>query len=259
MSYKYLINIIILAGLLPVLGYTKLSGGETEADEPLMLILPALQPVVIDGDLDEWDKSGKVGPATFDEDVIDEYSATFYAMYDKDYLYLSAVILQPHPPYNLYPFKGMGPWDSDDVIIRMTSNPALDFPISLPKEVSDSSSDIFTADFWWNHEKKETYWDSYHGMLVHNKTKRREEMPGVKAEVKIPPDGEGYTMEIQVPWKVINPDFHPRSGDMIAFTWEVSIASGNPSEPKRIFQIFANGGNNWAFMRPDVWGRAVFK
>ncbi len=60
----------------------------TEAAPP-MKIVPAPEEVVIDGDLTEWNQEGKLGPATFDPDSIDDFSATCYAMYDQENLYLA--------------------------------------------------------------------------------------------------------------------------------------------------------------------------
>jgi hypothetical protein len=87
---------------------------------------------------------------------------------------------------------------------------------------------------------------------------QKEEMPGIEAAAKAREDRRGYTLEAKVPWKLINPNFRPQPGDRIAFTWEVSIADDNPAEPRRIFQIFANGGGTWAFTTPGLWGEAVF-
>ena len=228
-----------------------------KTEQPPMCIMPAPKAVTIDGDLKEWDLSGKIGPVTFDEDSMDDYHGTFYAMYDKDNLYLAAVIVQPHPPYNTYPYKGVGSWNGDDVIIRMSSNPKLPVPIQGSEQSMAKSPDLFTADFWWNHQKKLAYWDGYYGMDGDHLT--TDKMPGIEVAVKSAKDGKGYTSEIKVPWKLINPNFHPQAGDQIAFTWEISVANNNPSDPARAFQIFANGGGSWAFTNPGMWGKAVFK
>lgn len=261
MAREVLIGMVVLYGLgfgvrNSCLAAEERSEGKTKAGTEV--IVPAPSKVVIDGDLKDWDKSGKVGPATFDEEVAEEYNGTFYLMYDKEHLYLAAEIIQPHPPYNTFPFRGVGAWNGDDLIIRMSSNPSLKVPIQMSQEEMAKSPDLFTADFWWNHQKKETYWDAYHGIRP-DKTLRKEDMPGTEVAVEIREDGKGYTTEVKVPWKVINPNYTPKSGDRIAFTWEVSIGDNNQAEPKRIFQIFANGGGTWAFTNPTMWGEAVFK
>ena len=229
-------------------------GGEPAAERP-MLIVPAPGPVAIDGDLGDWNRAGKIGPVFFDEEARDEYNGTFYAMYDREHLFLAARIVEPHPPYNTFPFKGFGDWNGDAVAIRMSSNPALRFPVVLPDAAT--SPELFTASFWWNHLRKDTFWAGYHGMR--GATLRKEQMPGVRAAVRTAAGGKGYTMEVQVPWTLINPGFHPRPGDRIAFTWEASISNASPAQPARIFQLFANGGDASAFRDPHGWGAAVFK
>lgn len=230
---------------------------EPPAEAPPMRITPAPKTVKIDGDLAEWANAGKMGPVTFDDEMKDDYHATCYAMYDADNLYLAAVVVETHLPFNPYPNRGVGAWNADDLIIRMSSNPALPVPIQDPCESMAKNADLFTADFWWNHLKKATYWDGYFGMAGDILT--REKLPGVAVAVKGAKDGKGYTIEIKLPWKLINPAFHPKAGDTIALTYEISIANNNPGEPKRAFQIFVNGGGSWAFNNPSLWGKAVFQ
>lgn len=247
---------LVLESIVACMGQDgKASAEGKTAPEPIVL---APGKVVIDGDLKDWDKSGKVGPAAFDAEAADEYNATFYAMYDKEFLYLAAVVVQTHPPYNTFPLKGVGAWNGDDVIVRMSSNPQIKVPIQMSQEQMAKSPDLFTAEFWWNHLRKEPYWDGYHGISP-DRTLRKEDMPGTDTAVKIKGDGLGYTLEAKVPWKLINPNFSAKPGDHIAFTWEVSVANNNPAEPKRIFQIFANGGGTWAFTNPAMWGEAILK
>ena len=136
------------------------------ADEPKkdsqMWIVPRTKAIAIDGSLADWNREGQIGPVWFDEDAKDEYNGTFYAMYDRENLYLAAEIVEPHPPYNTFPARGIGDWNGDAVVIRMSSNPALPFPLTVPDEAT--STDLFTASFWWNHLKKEPFFCSYHGM-----------------------------------------------------------------------------------------------
>ena len=237
-------------------------GGRARADDaapaaPPMKIMPAPAQVTIDGDLGEWNKDGKLGPATFDADSMDDFNATCYAMWDADYLYLAAVIVEPHPPYNTFPVKGVGAWNGDDVIIRMSSNPARKWPIEGSQETLKNDPELFVADLWWNHVKQRTYWDGCHGLM--GAMISPEVWTGTASAMKPAADGKGYTEEVKIPWKTINPNFHPKAGDRIAFTWEISIAGANAAEPGRAFQIFLNGGGSWAFTDAGRWGLAVLQ
>ena len=251
---------LLLSGILAL---SLLAVGGVRGDDaaptagPPMKIMPAPAQVTIDGDLTEWNKDGKLGPATFDPDSIDDFSATCYAMYDANYLYLAAVIVEPHPPYNTYPVKGVGAWNGDAVAIRMSSNPALKWPLEGSRDTLKDAPDLFTADFWWNEGKKRTYWDAYHGMG--GPRIPDEEWGDTQVAVKLAADGKGYTEEVRVPWKTINLNYHPQTGDRIAFTWEIEISSANPAEPARVFTIFVNGGGTWAFTTASMWGQAVFQ
>ena len=160
---KYLVVGVLCVALAPTL-CAMARAEDTMETAPAMEIVPAPAQVTIDGDLTEWNKEGKLGPATFDPDSLDDYSATCYAMYDADSLYLAAVIVEPHPPYNTYPVKGVGAWNGDDVIIRMSSNPARKWPVEGSRESLKDDPDLFQVDLWWNHGKKRGYWDGYHGM-----------------------------------------------------------------------------------------------
>jgi hypothetical protein len=229
-------------------------GADTKEEAP-MAIVPAPPHVTIDGDLKDWNKQGRLGPIYIDEDAKDEFNGVFYAMYDHDNLYLAAEIVEPHPPFNTCPIKGLGEWNGDSIIVRMSSNPALAYPVTIPD--ADTNDELFTGSFWWNHLKKETYWRSYRGMR--GLTRERAQMPGVETAFKPAQNGKGYTAEIKVPWKLINPQFHPKRGDRIALTWEISISNDNPAQPARILQIFANGGGASSFRSTRDWGQAVFE
>jgi hypothetical protein len=241
------------AGLLIV---PALSADNAATAEPPMKIVPAPGPVTLDGTLAGWNLDGKLGPATFDPDSIDDYNATCYAMWDATYFYLAAVVVEPHPPYNAYPLKGVGAWNADDVIIRLSTNPARKWPIEGSPDSLKNDPDLFQGDLWYNHVNKKTYEDGYHGMGGAMLPDAAWE--GAQVAVRLAADGKGYTETIRLPWKTLNPNFQPKAGDRIAFTWDICIGNANPGEPGRIFEIYLNGGGTDAFRTPTIWGQAVF-
>jgi hypothetical protein len=225
------------------------------AAPPPLRLMPAPAQVSMDGDLTGWNKDGKVGPLTFDPDSIEDYNATCYAMYDADYLYLAAVVVEPHPPYNTFPVRGVGAWNGDDVILRMSSNPARAWPLVGSPDSLKTDPDLFQGDFWLNPQKKRTYWDGYHGMG--GPMLPDDQWTGTAVAVKLAADGKGYTEEIKIPWKTINPNFHPKAGDRIALSLDICMGNANPAEPARAFEIPVNG-NGTDFRNPGSWGQAVF-
>jgi hypothetical protein len=209
----------------------------------------------MDGTLTGWNLAGKLGPVSFDPDARADYNATCYAMYDADNLYLAAVVVEPHPPYNTFPLKGFGSWNGDDVIIRMTSNPALKWPVEGNRDSLLHNPAFFQANFWWNAGQQRSYWEGgYPGQAPPTDA----EHAATVVAVKLAPDGQGYTETIKLPWKTINPGFHPKPGDHIAFTWDICISTASPAEPSRAFEIPLNG-NGTDFRSSGTWGLAVFQ
>jgi hypothetical protein len=72
------------------------------------------------------------------------------------------------------------------------------------------------------------------------------------------PNGTGYTKEIKIPWKTINPHFHPQPGDRLGFTWDICVSTANPVEPSRAFEI-PRKGNGTDCRSPGAWGLAIFQ
>lgn len=217
---------------------------------PTMTILHTTGKVIIDGNLKEWNGNYKVGPFSFDEEVAEVYNAIVYAMWDDENLYLASEIRDPNPLLNIQ-IPGQSSWNGDAIIIRMSSDPTLMVPLAVKK-----SSALFIALCWHNHKKDKDYIEACYSV---EDNIMLEDYTGCEIKFKPHDDETGYTMEVKIPWKVINPKFHPKAGDRIAFTWEVSLSDANPSDPKRAFQIFLNGGSAGAFRNPEEWGVAVFK
>lgn len=254
------LGVILIASVLFAMSLAFAADETTSTAAVPMSILPAPKTVTIDGDLKEWDKSGKVGPLTFDDEVFDDYHATFYAMYDKDNLYLAAEVVEPHLPYNPYPGKGVGAWDGDGVTIRLSTIPrdaATAWPLKIDDK--DTSMELYNGKFWWNHKEQVVYWEGYHGM--NGKVFAKKELP-YEVAVTLANDGHGYTMEMKLPFAVLNPAApRPKPGDVIALFYSISLGSDSAAEPHRIFQIFGNciGNGASAFTDYTAWGKAIFK
>ncbi len=250
-NYFFIFSILSMS----IINYSNIFASEIK-QAGVEYIVPAAGKITVDGDLKDWNKSGKVGPVTFDEESIEEYNTTFYAMYDKENLYVAAVIVEPHPPYNTNPLKGVGSWGGDAVCFRMSSDPTFSLPLQGLGIGQKKCDALFTASLWHNHLDKKDYWEGYYSIEASYKVT---DYTGSEVKTLIHTENNGYTLEAKIPWKIINPKFQPKQGDRIALTWEVSIANMNPSEPKRAFQIFGNGGGARAFSDPNPWGIAEFK
>ncbi len=83
-------------------------------------IVPAPQKVTIDGDLSEWDLSGRIW-CFADLALREEYSTEIAAMWDEKYLYLGLQFRDPTPLHNVVDpkFSASSAWKSDSVQLRV--------------------------------------------------------------------------------------------------------------------------------------------
>ena len=97
-----------------------------------MYVVPAPKKVTIDGKLDDWDLSGQITMYVVSE-TSDMQSAKFAMMYDKDALYLSAVVRDPTPMMNRHDpqVDADRAWDADACQFRLTLDPKMGYPVNI--------------------------------------------------------------------------------------------------------------------------------
>ena len=86
-------------------------------------VVPAMKPVRIDGDLAEWDWSGRMWSFA-DSGIRDRYSAETAAMWDKDHLYVAVKWRDPTPLFNTVDplFKPNEGWKGDSLQLRIQTD-----------------------------------------------------------------------------------------------------------------------------------------
>jgi hypothetical protein len=163
-----------------------------------MLVLPAPGKVTIDGDLSDWDWSGRIW-AFADAGVRDRYSVEVAAMWDIENLYLAAKWKDPTPMFNLIdpalnPDEG---WKEDSWQMRI----ATDRPLWVTT--------------WYFTPKKQpvmhfAYWKDANNARAGQETMLLVSPPGgtrlgkgVEMAYRADADGRGFAQEIKIPWKLL--------------------------------------------------------
>src|SRR5205085_5710714 len=103
--------------------------------------VPAPGPVVIDGQLSDWDRSGELETYVMAA-TRDMQFGKLAVMYDKDALYIGGVFRKPYLIINRHSPEADGDraWDADAIQFRLTLDPALGYP------VKQTTSDAGTSD-----------------------------------------------------------------------------------------------------------------
>ncbi len=233
-------------------------------------IMPASQPVLVDGNLSEWEQQrmfrGQCGGAK-------DCGVKGSMMYDGNYLYVGAHVADPAPMRNVIDpaTDGDAGWKGGGLQVRLSTDRTLGWPVDANADIYYQSqpmkqrpqdvNDKFVHLTLWHHapSQKDCLHVSY-GMDFHG---GQTNPNGYRAAFRKDADGRGYTLEYAIPWALLNAQTDPpRAGDTLAATWTVhwSDDSGrrwrgqlaeirNPSEPLR--------NNNWD--RAASWGKAMYR
>jgi len=215
-----------------------------------MLVLPAPGPVEVDGQLGDWDLSGRIW--VFSESAIrDQYSVKISAMWDKEYLYLAARWRDPTPMTSSVDpaFTPSYGWRSDSWQLRV---------------FTDHRADLTT----WYFTKAKT------AVMHINRDSLRSEGEVLQAkgdtslgrgiEMAYLKTGEGgYTQELKIPWSELyrdKPNIEP--GLEFKLGLEVlwgDVTAGKAMPEHRYSDNMQPGVTNREFYwkNPRPWGNAT--
>lgn len=223
--------------------------------------LPAPGSVAIDGEAADWDLSGAI--AMTDDRAQPRHLVRVAAMHDAAGMYLLFQFRDRTPLQNrIDPVKAPGrAWCGDCVQLRIdTGNPA-GRPEPLPLQI------LHLDAYWWQDGGRATAHAVYADMSPGGRTERvvaEAEGAGVQSGYRRDPDGQGYTQELRLDWKLLRPDggqpFLPGSSLRLAIEamWGDHRFQDHPAtrvtdllNPKRpeTDQIWAN---------PGAWGTVEF-
>ncbi len=198
MKRPLLLSLALTLGCLPAVTASAQMMGRQSHNTGIRAV-PAPATVTIDGDLAEWDFSGRIWSFA-DLAIRDRYSAETAVMWDKDYVYLALKVRDPNPLNNTVnpafnPEKG---WQGDSLQLRLLT----DWPqwITFWNYTNESLPVMHQAVWPTPTNSRET------DMTVTLRTGKPGSSDlgdGVQLAYKADADGRGYVQETRIPWGLI--------------------------------------------------------
>lgn len=229
-------------------------------------IAPVPGKVTIDGDLSDWDLSGRFKTA-----CDPPYSSFYYVegsmMYDNEFLYIGAHVGDPYPMRSSIlhtdNLKGFG--SGGAIALRLSLDRKMGWPCQgtfndklTPDDISDLNKKLMFAIMWYERPTQTASLHLMTGMTYHNPLLNP---PGYTGAFLKDPDGQGYTMEYKIPWSLLNAaEDPPRGGDVLGMTW-VTHWSGSEGKNFRgqLVDIVNPLVKGWNFKNAATWGKAIYK
>jgi len=221
----------------------------TQTENNVLRIVPAPGPMTIDGKIDDWDLSGGIFACDDVERLRDQFAVSFYAMYDKENLYLLLKVKDQTPLNNQQSSKGGHGFSGDCMQIRFITG------FKTPEEkVSHWMA-------WRDRDEISVlsvqYDRDFKGPKIDNALNS-----GAKQSFRIDADGKGYVQEIAIPWKLLTTNGQPlAAGDSLRMALEPNFTAG-PGGRANIHDIFRAGAvpdRVFTFRAYDQWGEGVLQ
>ena len=246
------------------------------AEQAAITVTRAVEPVTIDGRLDDWQAAA--GFATSRDGSADcpEW-ADGRMMYDDEYLYIAAHVGDPAPMRSTIDpeLDAEDGWRGGGVQVRLSTDRAMGWPVNAnapnyyamrgiaptaEQKAAATNSRLAHLTMWFHAPSQTACLAIDHGMLVGDLAVNPS---GFRGGYTRDADGKGYVLEYAIPWRLLHCEADPpRAGDTLAAAWQVhwSDAGGrlwrdqlievrNPDEPRRIL----------IWERAATWGRAEYR
>lgn len=200
---------------------TNMIGRQSQNEGILAVPVPGGQSVNIDGNLNDWDTSGRIWVFA-DKDIRNDYSTQVSTMWDKDNLYIAIDWKDPTPMFsNIDPsFNPSSGWKSDSVQMRVKVG---DKPLWITTwYYTARKQPVLHLSYWQNANKDKAGQDQ---LLLIAKSGQTELGEGAAMAYRTHKDGKGYVQEIRIPWTLLyrnNPqnDALPRPGKVMQMGME---------------------------------------
>ena len=228
-----------------------------------MTAVPAPGAVTIDGDLSDWDWSGRICVFA-DSNVRNAYSVEAAAMWDKDYYYLAAKWLDPTPMFNTVDpdFAPTEGWKSDSWQIRIKADRVVHFttwffdprqmPVMHVTYVEGGDGGAFEV---------------LRGRPGSADLGQGAQMAYRRTDGPASGPGAGYIQEIRIPWKMIFRDVPEITaglafrqgneflwGDITGHTWPVHRYADNMQPGVTSREFFWKSYNSWGDLHLSATG-----
>jgi sugar lactone lactonase YvrE len=215
--------------------------------------VPAPAKVTVDGDLSEWDWSGRI--SVFAEySMRNRYAVEATAMWDKDYLYLGAKWKDPMPLNStvdpaINPDEG---WKADSWQMRIRTDRTLWITVW---QFSAKKQSVMHFAYWKDDRSERNGVDTK--MLV-GAEGSADLGEGVQMAYKADADGKGFSQEMRIPWKLLYrsvPEIKAGNtmrmgceflwGDPTGCKWPVHRYADNMQPGKTSREFYWSAVNSW--------------
>lgn len=216
-----------------------------ETDNHLLVAVPAPGPVRVDGDLGEWDLSGTI-EACYDLSALREtHSVRVAAMHDGENLYLSFRFRDPTPMENWTSpaLDPQGGWRGDAVQLRMETD------------------QIVHLTSWYDTAGKRPWASLHYGMWEGDPAARDVNdalVKGVRVAFQKDRDGQGYTQEMAIPWRLLTKAGQPPERSLrcgMEFFWGGPKGMNWPQHRYADLVDARNPHRSFFWESKESWGR----
>ena len=236
------------------------------------------RPIVIDGRLDDWPKSGEFRASFLNDQGSPEWVEGRMA-YDRDRLYIAARVGDPAPLRNNFDpdLDADKAWAGGGVQVRISTDRIAGWPVAgnhggyywrrgLPElptkaEKAAATNPQLNHLMMWHHAPSGRACLSItHGMMFRDYVGNP---PGYQGAFEPSPDGKGYVLEYAIPWSLLNAaDDPPQPRDVLASSWQVHFADTSGQIWRRQIIDIRNLDEPYrigVWQRAATWGRAEFQ
>lgn len=236
-------------------------------------IRPAPGAVKIDGDLSDWDRSGAFFTAC-QEPYAANYNLTGYMMYDRQNVYIAAVVADPHPLLN-----SMDPatestkiWMGGSLQVRLSADRKHPWPLAArapelaekaKQEATpeDLSEQLAHLTLWYARADQRARLHVAYGMDLHGE---RIDPAGFAGAFQAGEAGHSYTLEYAIPWALLHAAADPpRQGDVLGASWMLHWSDPTGREKRAylvdIFNPDYSADLIRTFKQSATWGRAEYQ
>ena len=257
-------NATILVALLTthaIGGAVALSQENGNGQHSQMHAVPTPGKVVIDGSLDDWDRSGELKTYVM-ATTADQQFGKLAVMYDPEALYLGGEFRKAIPMMNRHSPEANGDraWDADSLQFRLSLDPSLPYP--LPR--TPDSNQIVHLLLWNYFDRDEACLQAHRGMQ--SGMLPDAEKFGVipkslyQAAYRKHSDACGSTFEYRIPWKILDARRIPQGGNGVAATYQFNFgrADGLALLGPAGWAYDLKRSSGFAYGDASCWGRLLF-
>ncbi len=240
------------------------AGGDTgDLARPVATAWEVLEPVIIDGDLADWNTSSPLVLNSAEQLVRDsgywkgaeDLSATVYLMWDNEALYIAADVTEDSPfgAIAMLPID-----DNDNFALYISTNPDAD-PERTAYAATDFRLILVTDDLYWDTafdrsavSDLQMFWSK--GMQGSEDVLKGYEREAILTET-------GYAMEMKIPWSNFSnskiPLYVPAIGESIGFDLVITDIA-YPCPGTEFIPALAWTGGPALTTDPSEWGTLFF-